>query len=66
MTTKIKINSFEGQSFESEEAFLFTFKGHNDAFCINLNAECIHSVKSLSAHKKKVQELVSKFNLTEA
>ena len=58
-------NTFESRTFENDNDFLNTFKGHNDNFCIEFNAKCIHSVKTKSQHIKKLNELVNKHNLTE-
>lgn len=58
-------DSFKCREFESCDNIMFTFIGHNGSFCIMLNAKCIHSVKTKRLHDKKVNELVTKYNLIE-
>ena len=62
---KNTITSFNGKAFESELIDLFTFQGHNNSFCIMLNAKCVHSVKSKNSHIKKLNELIKKHDLIE-
>lgn len=59
------MSKFQEKEWESDDHTMFTFSGHNGNFCINLNGECIHSVKTLGAHIKKRDELIQKYNLKE-
>lgn len=61
----MKTKQFNQRQFEGEEDTLFTFKGHNNSFCIMLNAKCIHSTKTKSLHEKKLTELILSRNLIE-
>lgn len=61
----MKATEFKTREFESEENSLFTFQGHGGSFCIMLNSKCIHSVKTKSAHDKKLSELINELELTE-
>lgn len=55
--------TFEPQEFESENVHLYTFLGYQDYYCINMNAVCVHSVKTKSAHEKKLKQLIEKHDL---
>ena len=65
MNTLNNTKTFEGKSFEGENDFLWTFQGHNNSFCIMLNGKCISSLKTLSTHKKKLNDLILKLSLIE-
>ena len=57
---------FHNRRFESEDHYLFTFKGYGNYFCIMFNARCVHSVKTKSQHLKKLNELIDKYSLIES
>lgn len=61
----MKTDQFQEKEFEGDKDILFTFKGHGNSFCIMLNAKCIHSVKTLKAHNKKLNALIQERNLVE-
>ena len=56
---------FTPREFEGEADTMFTFEGHNGAFCIMLNAKCIHSVKTKAAHEKKINSLATERGMIE-
>lgn len=56
--------NYTSKEYESEEHSLFTFKSEKtNKFCIFLNAVCVHSCKTFSAHQKKLNKLIEKYNL---
>lgn len=63
--SKNTITIFNGRVFENESNDLFTFQGHNSSFCIMLNGACVHSVKTMNAHIKKLNELIKTHDLIE-